>query len=77
MRQTLFYIVTTTKQIRVKSIIYFLHTSNYWFIGLKKHHFALFTFYGGNKELPQYGGENNFFPMEKDKFPQLVNKEFP
>ena len=60
-RQTLFYIITITKQITIKSIVYFLHTSNYWFIGLKEHYFALVTFYGEMR---------NFLNVEKGKFPK-------
>ena len=54
----------------------------YW---SKKTQLCPFHLLWGNKELPQcgkslipkYGGENRISPMEKVKFPQLVNKEFP
>ena len=61
LRQTLFYIVKITKQITIYFIVYILYISNYWFIGLKGRHFALFTFYGeitwkkGNS--PIWGGQ--------------------
>ena len=31
----------------------------------------------GKRKILQYAGKNRISPMEKDKFPQLVNKEFP
>ena len=31
----------------------------------------------GKQEIPQYWEKSRISPIEKDKFPQLVNKEFP